>query len=408
MAQVLHAVQSQQVVLDHLVEQLSTLREEHEALCECLAALGAVPAERLNVWLHRRRFSAMLRRHPVNSHESLETWAQARELTLMVAARTGMSAMVSLGSASRALRRSITAVGPELQTLFPAMLYAVGGEAGGSALSSVEIFDTARGTWTPAPPLSIPRSGCAAVAVGGMIYAVGGCSSDGEDLSSVEQFDPRAGLWQQAPPMQAGRDELAATSLDGKIYAVGGSHLVWPVRHVIGEVERFTSDSWEVLPPLRKERCAAASASVAGGVCVFGGCDEDGAALDSAECFVVSMHCWEPLPNMCRPRCNFAAAVVGGHIYVAGGYDDQMRDLDAVERLDPFAPMWEPVFTVLGVPRWGARAVGSSGVIYVVGGQARDAEVGMTDQLNLPSGVWITLASLQVPRRSFGLAALTD
>eukprot|EP00747_Dinoflagellata_sp_TGD_P001014 gnl/TRDRNA2_/TRDRNA2_101385_c0_seq2.p1 gnl/TRDRNA2_/TRDRNA2_101385_c0~~gnl/TRDRNA2_/TRDRNA2_101385_c0_seq2.p1 ORF type:complete len:112 (+),score=15.90 gnl/TRDRNA2_/TRDRNA2_101385_c0_seq2:427-762(+) len=109
---------------------------------------------------------------------------------------------------------------------------------------------------------------------------------------------------------------------------------------------------------------------------------------------------------MRQPRCNFAAAAVCGCIYAAGGYDDRMRDLDAVERFSPRSLMWETVST-LAVPRWGARAVGRNGTVYIVGGQARDEEVGAVDRLDVGFGGWASLGPLQTPRRSFGLAAVS-
>ncbi|CAK0799000.1 unnamed protein product, partial [Prorocentrum cordatum] len=141
-------------------------------------------------------------------------------------------------------------------------------------------------------------------------------------------------------------------------------------------------------------------------VYVLGGCDEDGTALASAESYDVGAEAWRPLAPMRRPRCNFAAAVSGGCIIVAGGYDDRMRDHDTVESLDPTRPSaWESI-SVLAVPRWGVRAVGRAGAIYVVGGHTRDGEVGSAGRLDPATGSWTSLAPLRAPRRSFGLAAV--
>lgn len=404
--EVFRLLQGQQAQLDALRSGVMLLKDQHEALCDCLAACGAVSAQCLSARLHRRRFAAAMRQSPCASHESLETIAQAKELMLTIAARVGLAGTAALGGASHALRSGVAASAPEIVTLFPVALYAVGGEACGSALASVERFDASSNAWAPDVPLTVPRSGCAAVAMGDHIYVVGGCSADGEDLSSVERFDLENKAWECLPSMHAGRDELAAAAADGHVFAIGGSCLVWPVRHVIDAVERFdpAAHAWEVLPSLSRERCAAAAVSVGRRVFVLGGCDEDGSALDSAEQFQAGTSTWLPLPPMRRPRCNFAAASVGGRVYVAGGYDDRMRDLDAVERYDPATLVWETV-AALTVPRWGSRAVGRGGAIFVVGGQAREEEVGAVDHFDPSSGAWAALAPLQYARRSFGLAA---
>ncbi|CAE7197578.1 IPP [Symbiodinium sp. CCMP2456] len=397
--------------LSLLSKHLASLRDEHEALCECLASHGVVPGERLMAWLHRRRFAEARRRHPLQCHESLESLLQAKELSLTVAARLGLSGSATASAASRALRGSLAAVGPELVAMFPLHLYAIGGEAGGDALASVERLDVRENRWVQSAPLRSPRSGCAAVALSGHIYAVGGCGVDGEDLRSVERFSLWDSEWEEVPAMSTGRDELAAAACGGCLYAMGGSHLVWPVRHVLDSAEQFDprshcTGSWQALPRLSRERCAAAAVAVRRRLLVLGGCDEDGVALCSAESFDPTAGRWVPLPPMKRPRCNFAAAAAGGRVLVAGGYDDNTRDVDTVEHLDPWQSVgWESVAR-LPVPRWGVRAASSAGTIFIVGGKVNEYEVGDTQCMDHASGNWVSYAQLLQPRRSFGLAAV--
>merc|ERR1712226_1049886 len=109
----------QQTQLDALRSRVVLLKDEHEALCDCLAACGAVPAQRLLARLHRRRFAAAMRRHPCGSHESLETIAHSKELMLTIAARAGLASTAALGGASHALRSGVAASAPEIVTLFP-------------------------------------------------------------------------------------------------------------------------------------------------------------------------------------------------------------------------------------------------------------------------------------------------
>ncbi|CAK8998605.1 unnamed protein product [Durusdinium trenchii] len=173
--------------------------------------------------------------------------------------------------------------------------------------------------------------------------------------------------------MATGRDELAAVTCGGYIYAMGGSHLVWPVRHVLDSAERFDprSGTWQELPRLTRERCAAAAVALHRRLVVLGGCDEDGVALSSTESLDLTLGQprWEVLPSMRRARCNFAAATSAGRILVAGGYDDHTRDVDTVEQFDPsHGAGWEAVH-VLPVPRWGVRAASRAGHIFIVGGR---------------------------------------
>ncbi|CAK0874941.1 unnamed protein product, partial [Prorocentrum cordatum] len=214
-------LQAQQGQLAVLSSRLSGLHDEHEALRECLTASGTVTEDRLLARLHRQRFTTAVRRHPFLCHESLETIARAKELLVMVMARSGLDGVGALDMTSRSLHHSVASTIPELTSLFPVSLYAIGGEAGQAALASVERLDPLAGRWTPCPPLSAPRSGCAAVAVGEHVYVVGGCSADGEDLNTVERLVVHEGYWEAAPPMTAGRDELAVARVCGLVCAIG-------------------------------------------------------------------------------------------------------------------------------------------------------------------------------------------
>ncbi|CAK9005609.1 Actin-binding protein IPP [Durusdinium trenchii] len=101
LSQVLQALQTTQGQLSLLTKRLSMLREEHEALCDCLAFHGAVPAERLLAWMHRRRFAEARRRHPVACHETLESLMQAKELALDLAVRLGLEVCTTLSRLGR-------------------------------------------------------------------------------------------------------------------------------------------------------------------------------------------------------------------------------------------------------------------------------------------------------------------
>ena len=66
-----------------------------------------------------------------------------------------------------------------------------------------------------------PKSGFAAVQMGGSIVLIGG--NDGKVLDKVESLDLKTYTWSVLPSLNIPRDELAVTlGPDLKIYAVGG------------------------------------------------------------------------------------------------------------------------------------------------------------------------------------------
>lgn len=82
-------------------------------------------------------------------------------------------------------------------------VYACGGSDGADVLSSVERFNVREGAWSPAPAMSTPRLGHAAVVVNGKLYVIGGYDGK-EPLDTFECFDPATGKW--GPPLKMGGD----------------------------------------------------------------------------------------------------------------------------------------------------------------------------------------------------------
>ncbi len=70
----------------------------------------------------------------------------------------------------------------------------------------------------------------------GKLYVLGGNNGGGEDLSIVESYDPATDHWVTASPMPTARSGLAATAVQGKLYAIGGSKNGTP----LATVEAFT------------------------------------------------------------------------------------------------------------------------------------------------------------------------
>lgn len=99
-------------------------------------------------------------------------------------------------------------------------------EYGGTA----EIFDPAKGSWTPTGAMNTPRGGfgvTATLLLDGRVLVVGGwgIGVDGESkvLRSAELYDPESGQWTATGELGVGRYSHTATALgDGKVLVVGG------------------------------------------------------------------------------------------------------------------------------------------------------------------------------------------
>src|SRR5207249_4942115 len=99
------------------------------------------------------------------------------------------------------------------------------GETTSDTVSSLEIFDLRRGTWSQGPNLPTARTHVGGVALGGYFYVLGGSSIagfGGELLRTVERYDPRTSQWQMMPDMPRVHWAFGVTTLGAKIVVLGG------------------------------------------------------------------------------------------------------------------------------------------------------------------------------------------
>ena len=124
------------------------------------------------------------------------------------------------------------------------MIYAIGG-SDGTNLNSAECYNVHSGQWTSISSMSEHRKYPGAAAIGGKIYAVGGCDSTSRH-NSVECYDPSTDQWTRLAPMLSCRSGLGLAVLDGFLYALGG----YDGNTYLSSSERYDplSDEWTMAP----------------------------------------------------------------------------------------------------------------------------------------------------------------
>eukprot|EP00957_Ditylum_brightwellii_P154538 11761592-Ditylum_brightwellii.AAC.1 len=121
--------------------------------------------------------------------------------------------------------------------------------------------------WTFLPPMWTKRTECAAVSIGGQLYAIGVCDIAivGDDAihSSIEVFNTATGKWTSLPSMSIERFGCAAVGMGGNLYVIGGSD---DLNNVLSSTEVFNTSTreWTVLPPMSTKRYGCAAVGMGG------------------------------------------------------------------------------------------------------------------------------------------------
>jgi hypothetical protein len=104
-------------------------------------------------------------------------------------------------------------------------IYRVEANTRGNPLSSAQLFDPARGTWTATSNMSVPRdTHMAELLTDGTVLVAGGFSAKGgEHLASAERYEPVSGGWFSAAAMNVKRGFATAALLaDGRVLVTAG------------------------------------------------------------------------------------------------------------------------------------------------------------------------------------------
>lgn len=229
-------VEDLQYANEAMRKEHKALREEHEALRDCLLRRKVV--DRQDVC-----HEISLRRAPEVFRKVLET----PELAAALGESTGVSTARRMREVSKL---HAAAIGPAIRVLerkFPPEVYVFGGKNNTQlALATVERLNPRTMRWDSLPPMRSARYGCAAAALNGRLYVVGGHNGT-EVVASVERFNPMRGVWERVPPMMTARSRCAASAARGLLYVIGGRGK--SIR--ITAAERFDPVAWrwEELPP---------------------------------------------------------------------------------------------------------------------------------------------------------------
>ena len=271
-------------------------------------------------------------------------------------------------------------------------------------------------TWASRPDMSSPRFGLATVAVGPVLYAIGGMSQYDSPFSLVEAYDTRAGTLGAWVPRRVLPNMLwdlnGAAVIDGKIYVQGGRDAMglpsaalyvytpsansWSTKKPMPKPSfggamaaiggklylitnpgdgtrsvlfRYTpeTDQWYPLTQPPKNLKGAAIAAINGKLYAAGGYKSLGVFSSALLVYNVAKNTWTTKASMPVPRYYGAGRVVGGKLYVAGGASEPGSVTGRTDVYDPSTDTWTRKHD-MPLPRMKAGGAVANGLLYVIGG----------------------------------------
>lgn len=205
-------------------------------------------------------------------------------------------------------------------------IYLIGGRFDGNALGTAEVYTPDTNSWASLPAMPTPRENVhAATGADGRIYVMGGDNVPTTTtlFKTVEVYSPQSNTWTTAAPMPTGRTDHAVVAVGGILYAIGGD--------AGGTMDAYdpASNTWSSRAPLRTPRGQFAAAVgpdgriyVMGGFLMGPGSTEDPTGMTSVEVYTPATNSWATIAGMPTGRFELTAATGGdGRIYAMGGRD---------------------------------------------------------------------------------------
>ena len=169
------------------------------------------------------------------------------------------------------------------------------------------------------------------------LYLIGG----NNHWKSVDKYDPKLEEWKRIEPMKTGRASHCAVAMGNLIYVLGG----WCSGVCHRGVECFdpSANQWTEKPSMTVARRCAGAATSSGKIFVVGGYNDKACTtlLETCEMFDPEVNQWSLVSSPIAPRAACAMVSFDHHLYLFGGEKPDSSKLDSVERYDVQNDKWE-------------------------------------------------------------------
>jgi len=253
-------------------------------------------------------------------------------------------------------------------------IYAIGGSLGAGETTKNEMYDPSTNLWTDKSPMSATHYAFGIVAIGDLIYVIGG----GEPSTENNIYNATTDQWTTAAPLPNARGSFCMATVGGKIYAIGGHYP--PGYTTVNWTEEYNpkTNTWTTKKALPTARTHVACTVFDDKIYVMGGWDSSQSLFNITEIYDPSTDSWTNGPDLPLPTVYAGAAQLDNYIYLIGGYDGT-HPRDHTYLLEPVSGKWmnlTPMTT--GRCYFGIATVADG--IYVIGGNSAASITNTTEK----------------------------
>ena len=178
---------------------------------------------------------------------------------------------------------------------------------------------------------------CSITALNEELYVIGG----DQHWNKVDKYDPNLDEWKVVASIKTARASHCAVAMGNLIYVLGGRHS--NVCHRSVEFFNPSANQWTDRPSMSFKRTFAGAAVYSGKIFVVGGYSDVGCKTLEASCemFDPVLDQWSLVSSPLVPRAACAMVSFDDHLYLFGGEDAQWQKHDSVERYNVQNDTWE-------------------------------------------------------------------
>ena len=199
-------------------------------------------------------------------------------------------------------------------------IFFAGGAMTGAHSTTVDIYDTASGSWSTANLSQSKRDGMVVATVGNKIFFAGGGDNDWYDITSrVDIYNTTTNTWSVAE-LSSPRKYMAAATLGNKVFFAGGSF--WNMSDYeegsnIVDIYDNTTNTWSV--QFLSEGRYDLTATVVGQKIYFAGGDRDMRTISNRVDIYDGVQGTWTSTQLTTPRASHGSIAFGNKVFWAGG-----------------------------------------------------------------------------------------